>query len=199
MLKRSFDLLLAIFLLLLLAIPMLAISALITVFLGYPVLFKQTRTGYQGKLFTIYKFRTMRDATDHTGLILPDEKRLTSFGKLLRRLSLDELPQLFNIIIGNLSFIGPRPLLPEYLPLYSETQFRRHEVKPGITGWAQVKGRNAIEWDEKFELDVWYVDHHTLILDCKIMLLTFIQIFTGKGISQEGHVTMPKFTGSRSK
>jgi len=166
---------------------------------GKPVLFKQKRPGYHATPFIIYKFQTMTNATDIQGNLLPDEARLTPLGRFIRKYSLDELPQLFNVLKGDLSLVGPRPLLMEYLPLYNEYQARRHEVKPGITGWAQVNGRNAVPWDERFKLDVWYVDHASFWLDMKILWLTILKVFKSEGISQKGHVTMNKFTGNQSK
>ena len=165
--------------------------------LGSPVLFRQVRPGLQGRPFEMIKFRTMRDAVDSNGRPLPDEDRLTPFGRWLRSTSLDELPELWNVLKGDMSLVGPRPLLMEYLPLYSPEQARRHEVRPGITGWAQVNGRNAISWEEKFALDVWYVDHHNLWLDMKILYMTLRKVLVRDGISAEGEATMPKFTGSK--
>jgi lipopolysaccharide/colanic/teichoic acid biosynthesis glycosyltransferase len=164
--------------------------------MGSPVFFRQTRPGYKGMPFVVYKFRTMTEARDASGVLLPDEQRLSAFGKWLRRTSLDELPQLWNVLKGDLSFVGPRPLLMEYLPLYNPEQFRRHEVKPGITGWAQVNGRNALGWPERLALDVWYVDHRSFLLDLKILGLTLFKVCKKEGVSAEGHATMPKFTGN---
>lgn len=175
---------------------MLATAIVVRMKLGAPILFKQKRPGLHGKPFYLYKFRTMTDERDESGKLLPDSVRLTSTGKWIRKLSLDELPQLFNVLKGELSLVGPRPLLMEYLPLYSKEQIRRHEVKPGITGWAQVNGRNAISWDDKFALDVWYVDHKSFLLDLKILFLTFIKVFKREGINQDDHVTVEKFTGN---
>jgi len=163
---------------------------------GSPVLFCQIRPGLHNRLFMMYKFRTMTDECDADGNLLPDELRLTGFGKFLRSTSLDELPELINVLKGDMSLVGPRPLLMEYLPLYSPKQTRRHEVRPGITGWAQVNGRNAISWEEKFELDVWYVDNRSLWLDIKILWLTVIKVIKRDGISQAGNVTMEKFRGN---
>lgn len=178
--------------------PLLAAIALgIRLTLGGPVLFRQVRPGLHGRPFGLVKFRTMRDALDASGAPLPDEQRLTRFGRLLRATSLDELPELWNVLTGDMSLVGPRPLLMEYLPLYTPRQARRHEVKPGLTGWAQVSGRNAIGWDEKFALDVWYVDHRSHWLDLKILALTLIKVLRAEGISQKGHATMEKFGGSR--
>ena len=176
--------------------PVLVVTAiLVRIKLGAPVLFKQQRPGLLAQPFYVYKFRTMTDQRDADGQLLPDEVRLTPFGKLLRRLSLDELPQLLNVIKGDLSLVGPRPLLMEYIPLYSPEQARRHEVRPGITGWAQVNGRNAISWEEKFKLDVWYVDHQSFWLDLKILWMTFNKVFKREGISQDGQATMKAFKG----
>jgi len=161
--------------------------------LGRPVLFRQVRPGLHGKPFMMYKFRTMTEERDAEGRLLPDEKRLTSFGAWLRSWSLDELPELFNVLKGDMSLVGPRPLLMEYLDRYTPEQFRRHEVKPGITGWAQINGRNAISWEEKFKLDVWYVDNWSLWLDMKIIALTFWKVIKREGINQPGHATMEEF------
>lgn len=159
--------------------------------------FTQIRPGLKGKLFTVQKFKTMNDRRDGQGNLLPDAERLTQVGAFVRKTSLDEIPQLLNVLKGDMSLIGPRPLLPEYLPLYNEFQQRRHEVKPGITGWAQVNGRNAISWDEKFELDVWYVENQSFFLDLKILILTVLKVFKREGIAQEGQATMTKFAGSK--
>ncbi len=197
-LKRLFDLTLAIPSLILCAPIMLGIAILVRIYLGSPVIFRQMRPGLHGKLFTIYKFRTMNDTIGPDGKLLSDEKRLTKFGRFLRAWSLDELPELFNVILGDMSLVGPRPLLVEYLDRYTEEQARRHEVKPGITGWAQVNGRNALSWEDKFRLDLWYVDNWSPILDIKILLLTVIKVFRREGISQEGRATADKFMGSES-
>ena len=179
--------------------PLLALLAVLVRWrLGSPVFFRGQRPGWRGRPFTVLKFRTMTDARDPAGNLLPDAGRLTAFGRWLRRASLDELPELFNVLKGDMSLVGPRPLLMEYLPRYTPEQARRHEVKPGITGWAQVNGRNAISWEEKFKLDVWYVDNQSLWLDLKILALTVLQVFQREGISAEGHATMPAFTGSQS-
>ena len=164
---------------------------------GKPFFF-QRRPGQKGKIFLLMKFKTMNDRRDVSGNLLPDEKRLTAVGKFIRKTSLDEIPQLLNVIKGDMSLVGPRPLLVEYLPLYTEFQNRRHEVKPGITGWAQVNGRNAISWEKKFELDVWYADNLTAILDARILWLTVKKVFKTEGISQDGHATMPHFKGSKT-
>jgi sugar transferase EpsL len=195
--KRVVDLTCSLAGLLLLA-PLLAVTALLVrIKLGSPVLFTQKRPGLHGRPFLVHKFRTMTDRRDAEGKLLPDQVRLTQFGLLLRRLSLDELPQLFNVVKGDLSLVGPRPLLMQYLERYTPEQARRHEVKPGITGWAQVNGRNAISWEEKFSLDVWYVDHQSFWLDLKILWLTVAKVFKREGISQAGNATMEEFMGSK--
>lgn len=197
MIKRLFDIS-STTLGLLLIWPLALVLALLVRFkLGAPVLFCQQRPGMRGKPFMMYKLRTMTDCCDADGNLLPDADRLTSFGKFLRSSSLDELPELINVLKGDMSLVGPRPLLMEYLPLYSKEQARRHEVRPGITGWAQVNGRNAISWDEKFKLDVWYVDNQSMLLDIRILWMTFAKVFKREGISQEGQATMSKFTGSK--
>lgn len=196
MLKRLFDLILSIILLILFAPVMIILALLIRAQMGRPVVFRQKRPGLGGQPFDLYKFRTMTDQRDSDGRLLPDEKRLTGLGRLLRRFSLDELPQLFNVLKGELSFVGPRPLLMQYLERYSPEQARRHEVKPGITGWAQVNGRNAISWEEKFDLDVWYVDNQSMLLDLKILFITLIKVLKAEGISGEGSSTMTEFMGS---
>ncbi len=194
--KRVLDFSAALIVLAVLLVPFLALAALLAAANRGTPFFRQTRPGRHGKLFRIVKFKTMTDEKDDRGELLPDERRLTRAGRLVRSLSLDELPQLFNVLAGQMSFIGPRPLLPEYLPLYSAEQARRHDVRPGITGWAQVNGRNSIGWDRKFELDVWYVDHLSLLLDARIILLTLAKVVQRQGISAEGSATMEKFTGS---
>lgn len=194
--KRAFDIAVSAALLLCLAPLLLLLAWLIRRKLGTPVLFCQMRPGRHGKLFAMYKFRTMRDAADENGKLLPDAERLTPFGRKLRAASLDELPELWNVLKGDMSLVGPRPLLPEYLPLYNAEQSRRHEVRPGITGWAQVNGRNAISWPEKFRLDVWYVDHRSFWLDIKILLLTVKKVFARDGINSEGEATAAKFEGN---
>jgi lipopolysaccharide/colanic/teichoic acid biosynthesis glycosyltransferase len=193
--KRAFDVVATSLALIVLAPLMLALAGLVLLKLGRPVLFAQRRPGLHGRPFTLYKFRTMRNA-DSRGEPLPDELRLTNFGRFLRRTSLDELPELFNVLTGDMSLVGPRPLLMEYLPLYTAQQARRHEVRPGITGWAQVNGRNAISWDQKFEYDTWYVDNHSFLMDLRILAMTVVQVFRRQGISHGDHATMPKFTGS---
>ena len=183
---------------LLLLSPVLAIVAYkIRREMGSPVLFRQTRPGLHGKPFQMVKFRTMRNATDAEGKPLPDAERLTKLGQFLRSSSLDELPELWNVLKGEMSLVGPRPLLMEYLPLYSKVQARRHEVRPGVSGWAQVNGRNAISWDEKFALDVWYVDNRSFLLDLKVIWLTIRKVIKRDGISAAGDATMPKFTGGK--
>jgi lipopolysaccharide/colanic/teichoic acid biosynthesis glycosyltransferase len=173
----------------------LALAWFIRVRLGKPVLFRQIRIGRGEKSFTFLKFRTMSVACDSRGMLLPDEQRLTAFGLSLRASSLDELPQLWNVLKGDMSLVGPRPLLPEYVSRYNTHQRRRHEVKPGITGWAQVNGRNALTWEEKFDLDVWYVDHASILLDLRILCLTLLRVIRPSGISSQGHATMPEFMG----
>jgi lipopolysaccharide/colanic/teichoic acid biosynthesis glycosyltransferase len=197
--KRVVDIVGASVGIILLAPVMLAVALLVLLTMGRPVLFRQQRPGLRGKPFTLYKFRTMRDARTASGELLPDDLRLTTFGKWLRSTSLDELPELFNVLKGEMSLVGPRPLLMEYLPRYSPEQARRHEVKPGITGWAQVNGRNALTWEEKFRMDVWYVDHWNLWLDMKILLLTIWKVLKREGISAEGSATMPVFTGNTTQ
>lgn len=196
MIKRLFDIMVSASLLFLLAPVLLVTTILVRRWLGAPVLFTQIRPGLYGQPFKMVKFRTMTDARDATGSLLPDAERLTRFGRFLRSSSLDELPELFNVLKGEMSLVGPRPLLMEYLPLYSDTQRRRHEVRPGITGWAQVNGRNTVGWDERFRLDVWYVDHRSLWLDLRIMWMTVKKVLVREGISAQGEATMSKFTGS---
>lgn len=195
--KRLFDLLLSGFGLLVLAIPLLVLVLQVRRKLGSPVFFTQVRPGLHGKPFQMVKFRTMTDERGPDGLLLPDAVRLTPFGRWLRATSLDELPGLWNVLNGDMSLVGPRPLLIEYLPLYTPEQARRHQVRPGITGWAQVNGRNAISWEDKFKLDVWYVDHRSLWLDIKILWLTVKKVLLRDGISAEGEATMPRFTGTQ--
>lgn len=196
MLKRSFDLFLVFMLLIILGIPMATIALIILVSMGRPVLFRQMRPGHKAKPFMIMKFRTMNEVCGPGDQLLADELRLTAVGKILRKSSLDEFPQLFNVLRGDLSFVGPRPLLMRYLPLYNEKQMRRHDVKPGITGWAQVNGRNAITWEEKFELDIWYVEHRSFSLDMRILWMTFMKVLQREGITATGSATMPEFKGS---
>ena len=197
MLKRSFDLSIALILLIGLAPLLLLVALAVRIKLGRPVLFAQNRPGLHGAPFKFYKFRSMTDARDATGELLPDAARLTPFGELMRKLSLDELLQLVNVLKGDMSLVGPRPLLMEYLPLYSERQARRHAVRPGITGWAQVNGRNALAWEERFELDVWYVEHRSFWLDLKIIAMTARRMLRPQGIAQPGQATMTRFTGSQ--
>ena len=195
--KRLADLGLTAIALALLWPVLLGLAVVVRVQHGAPILFRQARPGLHGRPFQLIKFRTMRDAFDAQGQPLPDAERLTSLGRWLRSTSLDELPELWNVLKGEMSLVGPRPLLVEYLPLYSTKQARRHEVKPGITGWAQVNGRNALSWEEKFELDVWYVDHQSFWLDIKIIALTIQKVLFREGISAQGEATMPRFTGSQ--
>ncbi len=198
MMRRFFDLSVALLALLLLALPLLLLALLVRTKLGSPVFFRQTRPGLHGKPFEMVKFRTMTDARDAQGELLPDSERLPPFGRFLRSSSLDELPELWNVLKGEMSLVGPRPLLMEYLPLYTPQQYRRHEVRPGVTGWAQVNGRNAISWEEKFALDVWYVENQSFWLDVKILFLTVKKVLVKDGISASGEATMTKFTGSKN-
>ena len=198
MIKRFFDFFASFFGLLFLFPAIVVVAWKIRKNLGSPVLFKQVRPGKDGKPFEMLKFRTMLDAVDSEGNPLPDSERLTPFGNWLRSTSLDELPGLWNVLKGDMSLVGPRPLLMEYLPLYNPEQYRRHEIRPGITGWAQVNGRNAISWEEKFKLDVWYVDNQSFWLDIKILWLTVKKVLVRDGISAEGEATMSKFTGTKS-
>lgn len=195
--KRGFDFFVSLIGLVALAPVIVVVAVLIHRKLRSPVFFRQTRPGLNGKPFEMVKFRTMLDATDKHGNPLPDDQRMTPFGSFLRATSLDELPELWNVLKGDMSLVGPRPLLMEYLPLYSKEQYRRHEVRPGVTGWAQVNGRNAISWEDKFRLDVWYVDNQSLWLDVKILFLTVKKVLVRDGISGGGEVTMSKFTGSQ--
>jgi lipopolysaccharide/colanic/teichoic acid biosynthesis glycosyltransferase len=197
MMKRLFDFLAAFIALILFSPILFIVAILIRRKLGSPVLFSQVRPGLNARPFRMYKFRSMLDAQDEHGNVLPDYQRLTSFGSLLRSTSLDELPGLWNVLKGDMSLVGPRPLLMEYLPLYSTEQSKRHNVRPGLTGWAQINGRNAISWDEKFKLDTWYVEHRSFILDIKIILLTIKKVLVRDGISADGEVTMSKFTGTQ--
>jgi len=194
--KRLFDLVITIPSLIVLSPFMLVLAVFVRQRMGTPVIFQQMRPGYHGMPFMLYKFRTMTTATDEKGKLLPDDVRLTAFGKFLRKTSLDELPELLNILRGEMSLVGPRPLMMQYLRRYSPEQGRRHDVKPGLTGWAQINGRNALSWEQKFELDLWYVDHQSLWLDIKIIALTFWQLIKRDGISAEGHATMPEFMGT---
>ncbi|MFD2754730.1 sugar transferase [Comamonas terrae] len=196
--KRLLDFTAVLFGLIILALPLLALIALIRIKLGSPVFFRQLRPGLRGKSFEMIKFRTMTDECGPDGQLLPDAVRLTPLGRFLRATSLDELPELWNVLKGDMSLVGPRPLLMEYLPLYTPEQARRHEVRPGVTGWAQVNGRNAISWEEKFALDVWYVEHQSLWLDIKILWLTVKKVLVRDGISAAGEATMSKFTGRKT-
>lgn len=195
-LKRLFDFILAGLGLLMLLIPMALLIMLVRAKLGSPVFFRQKRPGLYGQPFEMIKFRTMTDERGSDGNLLPDAERLTTFGRFLRATSLDELPELWNVLKGDMSLVGPRPLLMEYVPLYSKDQARRHEVRPGVTGWAQINGRNALDWEDKFRLDVWYVDHHSLWLDIKILWATVRKVLVRDGISASGEATMSKFTGN---
>jgi lipopolysaccharide/colanic/teichoic acid biosynthesis glycosyltransferase len=195
--KRLFDILAASIGLLLLSLPFLILGILALIKFSKLPIFIQVRPGLHAKPFKMIKFRTMTNECDSEGNLLPDSQRLTSFGRFLRTTSLDELPELWNVIKGDMSLVGPRPLLMEYLPLYTEEQARRHDVRPGITGWAQVNGRNAISWEEKFKLDVWYVENQSFFLDVKILALTILKVIKREGISAQGEVTMTKFTGSK--
>jgi len=194
--KRVMDIILASIALILLSPIILIIGLLVAFYHGFPVLFRQERPGFKGEVFTIYKFRTMRNLTDDQGNPLPDAKRLTKLGQFLRASSLDELPELINVLKGEMSLVGPRPLLVEYLPRYNPTQLRRHDVLPGITGWAQIHGRNTITWQEKFNLDVWYVDNWSLWLDIKIIVMSIIKVLRREGISQPGQATAEPFLGN---
>ena len=196
--KRIFDILCSALMLVSLAPVFVMIAILVARRLGTPIFFKQVRPGLDGKPFVLIKFRTMIDRRDAEGNLLPDKERMTKTGHFLRSASLDELPELINVLRGDMSLVGPRPLLMEYLPLYSHEQARRHEVRPGLTGWAQVNGRNAVSWDEKFKLDVWYVDNQSFWLDLKILLITAKKVLRREGISADGEATMPKFKGKKS-
>jgi lipopolysaccharide/colanic/teichoic acid biosynthesis glycosyltransferase len=194
--KRMFDIIATALILVLLS-PLLAIlSLLIWLMIGWPILFRQTRPGHQGQPFTLYKYRTMSEARDSQGELLPDEKRITRLGRFLRAASLDELPELFNILRGEMSLVGPRPLLMQYLDRYTPEQARRHQTLPGLTGWAQIHGRNTVSWEEKFRLDVWYVDNWTFGLDLKILASTLGKVWQREGISQEGHISAEEFMGT---
>lgn len=196
MLKRTFDIL-AGSLCLMIAMPVaVPVAAAIWISMGRPILFRQPRPGLGGRIFVMNKFRTMSENRDADGALLADGNRLTPLGRFLRKTSLDEIPQLWNVLTGDMSLVGPRPLLTRYLPLYSDSQRRRHEVRPGITGWAQVNGRNATTWDERFCLDVWYVDHQSFALDLKILAITVMRVFSGSGTSNPEHATMPEFKGN---
>ncbi|MBK69675.1 MAG: hypothetical protein CMF54_07795 [Legionellales bacterium] len=197
--KKLFDLLISIVLLIILFPLIFFISVIILFSIGSPILFKQKRPGKNGEIFKIYKFRTMKNTKDKSGNLLPDKLRQTRFGNFLRRASLDEIPELLNVIKGEMSLVGPRPLMISYLELYNDFQARRHEVLPGITGWAQVNGRNKISWEEKFKLDVWYIDNWSLILDLKIIYITIIKVFMMKDINQTSDVSMDPFLGEKTK
>ncbi len=197
MLKRLFDIFVSASVLLILAPILLFVALLVATKLGRPIVFSQARPGLNGKVFTMYKFRSMTDERDESGELLPDNVRLTPFGRFLRSTSLDELPELWNILRGDMSLVGPRPLLVQYLPLYNDEQKKRHNVRPGVTGWAQVNGRNAIAWDEKFKLDVWYVENQSFLLDIKIIFLTVLRVVQRKDISAEGEATTKYFEGNK--
>lgn len=198
MTKRFFDLIFTLSALFILLPVIVVVAFLVRFKLGSPILFTQDRPGLNGKIFKMMKFRSMLDGKDKQGNLLPDDERMTKFGAFLRSTSLDELPGLFNVLKGDMSLVGPRPLLVQYLPLYNKEQARRHNVRPGITGWAQVNGRNAISWEQKFKLDVWYVDNQSFLLDIKILLLTVKKVFVREGISADGHVTIEPFKGSKN-
>lgn len=195
--KRLFDFLVSLAALILLAPVLLVLAVLVRINLGSPILFSQRRPGRNGRIFTMWKFRSMIDDRDASGKIRSDAERLTRFGHWLRASSLDELPELWNILCGDMSLVGPRPLLIEYLPLYSPEQARRHEVRPGLTGWAQINGRNALSWEEKFRLDVWYVEHRTFWLDVKVIVLTVVKVIRRNDVSAAGEATMTRFTGTQ--
>ena len=197
MIKRVFDIVFSALALLFLSPVFFTLGLMVLIFLGRPILFKQKRIGREAQVFQMRKFRTMKNSYDVNGILLPDAERLTSFGKFLRSSSLDELPELWNVLKGDMSLVGPRPLLEEYLPLYSTQEARRHEVQSGITGWAQVNGRNEISWDEKFHLDLWYVDNQSIWLDIKIIWMTIGKVVFRTGISSQNNTTMPKFLGSK--
>ena len=195
--KRLVDFSIALVLVVFLLPVFLLIAVLVRVKLGSPVIFRQMRPGFRGRPFMMYKFRSLTNDRDDTGRLLPDAQRFTRFSALLRRSSLDELPELVNVLKGDMSLVGPRPLLMQYLERYDRQQARRHDVRPGITGWAQVNGRNAVSWEDKFKLDVWYVDHHCFLLDMKIMVMTLVQVYRQAGIHQKGHVTAAEFLGNK--
>lgn len=195
--KRLFDFVVALLLLVVFALPICVVALMVAFKLGRPILFRQRRPGLRGRPFEMLKFRSMLNAEDSEGNPLPDDQRLTRFGKLLRATSLDELPELINVLKGEMSLVGPRPLLMQYLDRYTPEQSRRHEVRPGVTGWAQVNGRNAISWERKFELDVWYVDHRSFVLDLKILAMTFAKVIRRDGISSDNHATMAEFSGTK--
>lgn len=195
--KRLFDILFSTLFIVIFSIPLMVLTILVFTFIGCPVFFIQERPGLNGRIFKMYKFRTMNNNIDKSGMLLPDDQRITKLGRFLRNSSLDELPEIFNVFKGDMSFVGPRPLLVEYLPLYSNFQSRRHEVKPGITGLAQINGRNSISWDEKFNYDVYYVDNNSFVLDLKILLLTVFKVVKREGVNSKINETMPKFTGNK--
>lgn len=195
--KRLFDVIVSTLVLIVFSWLILILALLVRVNLGSPVFFRQKRPGLDGTIFEMVKFRTMRNATAPDGTPLPDDQRMTKFGNLLRKLSLDELPELWNVVKGDMSLVGPRPLLVQYLDRYSPRQMRRHETRPGVTGWAQVNGRNAVAWEDRFEMDVWYVENWSFTLDLKILWMTVLTVFKRSGVSAEGHVTMPEFMGSQ--
>jgi len=197
-LKRLFDFIISFVAIIILFFPMIGVSIIVRITMGSPIVFKQKRPGYKGRPFYIRKFRTMSNETNSEGVLLPNEQRITKSGKIIRKLSLDELPQLFNVLKGEMSFVGPRPLLMEYLSLYSEEQARRHEVRPGITGWAQVNGRNNISWEERFKLDVWYVDNKSFFLDIKILFLTIFKVFKRADVNPDDKAFIDKFKGSNN-
>lgn len=197
--KRMMDIVVSVLALVVLSPLLVLVAVLVWVNLGAPVLFSQVRPGLSGVPFRMYKFRSMTSETGLDGVLLPDGMRLRRFGRFLRRTSLDELPELWNVLRGDMSLVGPRPLLMEYLPLYSSRQAKRHEVRPGVTGWTQVNGRNALSWDEKFEHDVWYVENRSLLLDVRILLKTLVSVVMRDGISNEGHATMPPFSGQKNR
>lgn len=199
MMKRLFDIVIATIALLITLPITIIVCILVRIKLGTPIIFKQQRPGLKGQSFYIYKFRTMTNETDSKGILLPEEKRCTAFGNALRKISLDEIPQLVNVIKGDLSLVGPRPLLMEYLPLYTKEQAKRHDVKPGITGWAQINGRNTISWEEKFKLDIWYVENQSFRLDIKILWLTFRKVLKSNDVNKSGNITMERFVGSAEK
>lgn len=196
--KRLFDFIISFVAIIILFFPMIGVSIIVRITMGSPIVFKQKRPGYKGRPFYIRKFRTMSNETNSEGVLLPNEQRITKSGKIIRKLSLDELPQLFNVLKGEMSFVGPRPLLMEYLSLYSEEQARRHEVRPGITGWAQVNGRNNISWEERFKLDVWYVDNKSFFLDIKILFLTIFKVFKRADVNPDDKAFIDKFKGSNN-
>ena len=199
LLKSLFDKIVAFVILSILLLPLLVIAVLVIIYMGYPVLYTQNRPGLHGKVFKMYKFRSMTNAKDANGNLLPNKDRITPFGNFIRKTSLDELPGLINVLKGDMSLVGPRPLLVSYLPLYSPTQARRHEVKPGLTGWAQVNGRNAISWEQKFAYDVWYVDNRSFWLDLKILYKTAVKVLKREGINADESITMQPFTGTVQK